>query len=638
MNIRKKKISAIGVAIALVVCTMSGYTLNPEKIKAAEVNSAVETIEAEAASIEESAVEKPIAEESATDKEDIDQSSTAQIESEETTEEITTTEKITPEETTTEEETTDPAEYRLIAHRGYSGFAPENSMPAFEKAIAAGFKMIELDVIRCKPDASGKATWVISHNNSLKSTMGVNKNITDMTYNEILSYSYTQGNQISSYSNLKIVSLEQIITYIKLCKDTGNDVKWQIEIKDVDQERYTEYFEEELVKPIVEAGIQDCVVFSSFNYTYLRKIKEISNDQLKTWFLSTILNETALERAEKCKAKGISFKGTVTTTTKEMIQAALDKGYQLGVYTINSQVVMGTYYQFGVRQFATDMLSPMEVSMAMMTGTYNAELFTCTLSKTSYTYDGGRKLPKVTVTYRDGELIEGLNYTLSYENNKNPGTAKVYISGINNCIDETSLSYQIKMPEVEGFQIKTAKTKTIQMSWNKVDHATGYIVYSYNFTTKKYTVLKTIEKNTTTSYKAKKLSPATKYKYRVKAYVKADGKTFKSSPCSAKTAYTRPVKASITSTERYKKHKRLRVKWKKVNKCSGYQVKIATDKAMKKIVGSYQVVGSGKTKLKIKKLSKNKAYYVKVRAYLKNGSNKVYGVYSNVVKSKKAKK
>src|SRR5512140_205883 len=34
----------------------------------------------------------------------------------------------------------------LVAHRGSSGTAPENTMAAFRKAIAAGVDMIELDV------------------------------------------------------------------------------------------------------------------------------------------------------------------------------------------------------------------------------------------------------------------------------------------------------------------------------------------------------------------------------------------------------------------------------------------------------------------------------------------------------------
>lgn len=626
MNMKKnqKKLTAWVVVMAMILSAATGFISKPAEVRAEEIIGTQEEISTENLT-EQPAIEKPT-EETTTEK------STEESATENPTEEPTT-EKAT-EEPTTEQETPDPKEYNLIAHRGYSGYAPENSMPAFEKAVAAGFKTIELDVIRCKPDASGKATWVLSHNNSLKNTMGVDKDITDLTYSQILKYSYTKGNNIAAYSNLKIVSFEQILQYIKKCKDSGNPVRWQIEIKAADVDNYTQYFEEELVKPVLNAGVEECVSFSSFHYSYLKQIKAASQDKLKTWFLSTILDEDALDYAQKCKAEGISFKGTTANTSKEMIDLALQKGFRLGAYTINSTVVMGVYYQWGVRNFATDNLSPMDVSMEMLTGKYSTKLFSCTLKNTSYDYDNTRKLPDVTVTYKGEKLIEGRNYTLSYTNNKNPGTATVYISGINNCKDEVKQTYKIVVPKVKGFKIKKTKATSVTMSWDKAKHATGYIVYQYNYSKKKYVAIKTISKNTTTSYKAKKLSSATKYKFRVKAYVQADKKTHKSSACSAKTTYTTPVKAKITSVKRYQGYKRLKVKWAKHARCTGYQVKISTDKAMKKVVGSYYISGKSKNKIKIKKLSAKKTYYVKVRAYLKNGKTKIYGAYSSVKKSK----
>lgn len=544
-------------------------------------------------------------------------------------------EETTLEETTTPGETTtvDPDAYTLTAHRGYSGYAPANSMPAFEKAIAAGFTNIELDVRRCKPDAKGDVKWVLSHDDSLKNTMGVNLKVSELTYSQILQYSYTKGNGIEAYKNLKIVTLDEIIELIKKSKAEGLNVSWQIEIKDTDFEDYTDHFEEELVKPVVEADVQDCVTFSSFNSAYLKKIKSIDSS-LRTWYLSTILDQSAINKAHNCEAEGISFKGTVNSTTDESIEAALAEGFKLGAYTINSPVIMGAFYQKGIRSFATDVVSPMEVHKDILNGTYNIKAFTITLSKDSYTYDGTKKLPKAKVLYKNEELVEGVNYELSYSDNKNPGTASVYISGINNCKDEQKLTFKINMPKVTGFKIASAKTTYINLSWTKVNNVSGYIVYRYNYTTKKYEEIKTITNPETVTYKVKNLQSATKYRYRVKTYLNIDGKTYESDACSGKTTYTRPAKAQIKSLKRYSGYKRLKIKWKAVPRCTGYTVKIATDKKMKKVVGTYTVKGSNKLQLKIKKLSKNKKYYVKVRAYLKVGKNTYNGVYSTVKKSK----
>ncbi len=51
-----------------------------------------------------------------------------------------------------------------------------------------------------------------------------------------------------------------------------------------------------------------------------------------------------------------------------------------------------------------------------------------TLSKTSYTYSGKEKKPSVTVTLKDGSILDPANYTVAYKNNKKAGSAKVIIT------------------------------------------------------------------------------------------------------------------------------------------------------------------------------------------------------------------
>ena len=72
---------------------------------------------------------------------------------------------------------------------------------------------------------------------------------------------------------------------------------------------------------------------------------------------------------------------------------------------------------------------------------------------------------------------------------------------------------------------------------------------------------------------------------------------------------------------------KLTVKYKKVSKnCKGYQIQISTSKSF----FDPTTKTTTKTKLTIKKLTKGKTYYVRVRAYNKSGSSKVYGKWSAV--------
>lgn len=52
-----------------------------------------------------------------------------------------------------------------------------------------------------------------------------------------------------------------------------------------------------------------------------------------------------------------------------------------------------------------------------------------TLAQTSYTYDGSEKKPAVTASYHGTTLKAGTDYTVSYDNNVNAGTATVTITG-----------------------------------------------------------------------------------------------------------------------------------------------------------------------------------------------------------------
>ncbi|MBS7182318.1 MAG: DUF4430 domain-containing protein [Eubacterium sp.] len=83
-------------------------------------------------------------------------------------------------------------------------------------------------------------------------------------------------------------------------------------------------------------------------------------------------------------------------------------------------------------------------------------------------------------------------------------------------------------------------------------------------------------------------------------------------------------KATIKSAKNVKKNK-IKLTIKKVAGAKGYQVRYATNKKFKKAV----VKTTTKRTYTIKKLKKNKTYYVQVRAFKKAGTVRKYGAWSN---------
>lgn len=96
-----------------------------------------------------------------------------------------------------------------------------------------------------------------------------------------------------------------------------------------------------------------------------------------------------------------------------------------------------------------------------------------------------------------------------------------------------------------------------------------------------------------------------------------------------------PGKGKITKITRAKNNKSVKLSLKKLSGAKGYEVKYSTGTKFSK--KTTKTIYTAKTTFNIKNLKKNKKYYVKVRAYVKNGTSKKYGAWS-AVKTIKIKK
>ena len=92
-----------------------------------------------------------------------------------------------------------------------------------------------------------------------------------------------------------------------------------------------------------------------------------------------------------------------------------------------------------------------------------------------------------------------------------------------------------------------------------------------------------------------------------------------------------PSKVKLKKVKNIKK-KTVKVTFKKASNAKGYQVTWSTSKNFTKQKSKTKSKYTTKTTYKIKKLKRNKKYYIKVRAYNINGHLKVFGKYSKVKK------
>lgn len=102
-----------------------------------------------------------------------------------------------------------PSFVDVIAHRGYSAGAPENTLLAFERAIALGARSIELDIQWTKDDVP-----VVTHDPSLGRTIAGTGKVADLTWNEL--QNCDAGSWFNpEFSDQRVPSLEQVLPQLE---------------------------------------------------------------------------------------------------------------------------------------------------------------------------------------------------------------------------------------------------------------------------------------------------------------------------------------------------------------------------------------------------------------------------------------
>ena len=158
------------------------------------------------------------------------------------------------------------------------------------------------------------------------------------------------------------------------------------------------------------------------------------------------------------------------------------------------------------------------------------------ISNKSYT--GKNITQSITVKYNGKTLKNGTDYTVSYSNNKNIGTATVKIAGKGSYTGTITKTFKIN-PAKQEIQKLTAKSKAFFVDWAQKGSATGYeIQYATN---SKFTSAKkvTITNKKTDTKTISKLSGKKKYYVRVRSYTTVKGTKYYGAWSSVKNVTTK---------------------------------------------------------------------------------------------------
>lgn len=147
----------------------------------------------------------------------------------------------------------------VIAHRGFSELAPENTMAAFRKAVAAGADMIELDVRE-----SSDHKFVVIHDKRIRRTT--------LQRGEVRSYTAAELRRMDNGSWFAPgFAHERIIRLSEALQLTKKGMLFNIEIK-TDVKSDVDSIAASLLQEVAREKCAHQVMFTSFNHKVIKAI------------------------------------------------------------------------------------------------------------------------------------------------------------------------------------------------------------------------------------------------------------------------------------------------------------------------------------------------------------------------------
>ena len=231
----------------------------------------------------------------------------------------------------------------VIGHRGASAYYPENTMSAFKAAYDMGAEMIELDILLSKDGIP-----VVIHDETLDRTTNGTGFVADYTLKELrkLDAGHWFGQE---HSGEQIPTLEEVIEFAK------GKIALNIEIKtEAVTDELSGGIEEKALNLVKKHGIEEYVLFSSFDYRAISHLKELDVD------ISVALLYEKRQSARRIPSKLIrdynadAFNCSHRQFSKKWSEDAQKHDIPVFVYTVNKQRQMKKVIRRGASGIFSD--------------------------------------------------------------------------------------------------------------------------------------------------------------------------------------------------------------------------------------------------------------------------------------------
>jgi glycerophosphoryl diester phosphodiesterase len=227
----------------------------------------------------------------------------------------------------------------VIAHRGASSIAPENTIPAFKTALAEGADAIELDIKLTKD-----GVLVVHHDQTLDRTTNGSGRVSDWAWKELRKLDAGKHHS-EKFSDVRVPSLHEVF------ENLGDQLLYNLEL--------TEYR-----RPITDIAaktthlvrkyhLQDNVLFSSFSPVDLFRLAQLV-DKSRIALLINAGEPGFIRILAKALVPHMTYHPADKLVDKCVIESTHENGNRINVWTVNAPDRMRNLFSWGVDGIITD--------------------------------------------------------------------------------------------------------------------------------------------------------------------------------------------------------------------------------------------------------------------------------------------
>ncbi len=257
----------------------------------------------------------------------------------------------------------------VCAHRGARALAPENTMIAARKALAAKADFWEMDVQR-----SADGSLIVFHDDDLSRTTDVADHpefanrepwlTSQFTINELemldtgswfaqqdpfgsISREEISQRELAAFQGLQIPALQEVLAFT-----SKNKFPINIEIKDQIHTPNDLRIVSEVLDAIHTARAENLVLISSFNHEYLKEMRRLS---AKMPLAALVENKHPENLVAYLKDLGVTgYHPDAEITDEAMIRHLTAQGFHVSLFTVNDMEQAMTFINAGCYGIITD--------------------------------------------------------------------------------------------------------------------------------------------------------------------------------------------------------------------------------------------------------------------------------------------